>query len=72
MRADPFEQASAPGASWQYENWNFRRTYLLLPAGAVGTKLIKSFEEFPPQAKAARFSIGDALKQIEAVHPGNH
>ena len=72
LRADPYEQASAPGASWQYENWSFRRTYLLLPAGAVVTNLIKSFEEFPPRAKAASFSIGDALKQIEAAHPGGH
>ena len=70
LHADPFEQASMKGATWGYENWNFRRTYLLLPAGAIVGNLIKSFEEFPPRQKPASFSIGDALSQIEAA--GQH
>ena len=72
LHADPFEQASAPGASWGYEEWAFNRTYLLLPAGGYVGELIKTFEEYPPRMKAASFSIGDALKQIEAAHPGGH
>lgn len=70
LHADPFEQASMKGATWGYEEWAFRRTYLLLPAGAIVKRLIDSFEEFPPRQKPATFSIGDALSQIEAV--GQH
>jgi arylsulfatase A-like enzyme len=64
LRADPFEEALVANASFKWQEWQFRRSYVLVPAqGIVGT-FVKSFEEFPPRGLPASFSVGDALKKI--------
>jgi len=70
LRADPFEQASIRGNGMGYDQWHFRRAYLLVPAQVYIGQLIKSFEEFPPRNKPASFSVGDALKHLEAGSQG--
>jgi arylsulfatase len=74
LRADPFERAYGRGdasgamsASMAYDDWHFRRQYLLTPAGAYVGKFIASFTDFPPRAKPASFSVGDALKSIQTA-----
>jgi arylsulfatase len=65
LRQDPFEQAAHPGgASWNYDEWLFRRAYLFVPAQSYVGAFVKSFEEFPPRGLPASFSVGDALKKI--------
>ena len=70
LRADPFENASIRGNSFGYDDWHFRRAYLLVPAmGYVGS-LVKSFSEYPPRSAPASFSVGDALKHLETAPSG--
>ena len=66
LRADPFEKASIRQNSFGYDEWHFRRAYLLVPAQGIVGGLIKSFIDYPPRSKPASFSVGDALKQLEA------
>jgi arylsulfatase len=72
LRADPFENAygrtDAAGmtnASFNYDNWHFRRGYLLVPAQGFVGKFLASFEDFPPRSAPASFSVGEALKMLE-------
>jgi arylsulfatase len=74
LRADPFERAYGRGdaggamsASMAYDDWHFRRQFLLTPAAAYVAKFLATFEEFPPRAKPASFSVGDALKSIQTA-----
>ena len=65
LRQDPFEDAVQPGgASWNYDEWMFRRAYLFVPAQGIVGKFVKSFMDFPPRGLPASFSVGDALKMI--------
>jgi len=64
LRADPFEFAQQPNASWNYQEWMFRRIYLLVPAQGFVGAFVKSSKEFPPRSAPASFSVGDALKMI--------
>lgn len=77
LRADPFERAygrtdpaGAASASFRYDEWHFRRGYLLVPAQAFMAKFLASFKDYPPRNKPASFSVGDALKSLETAH--NH
>ena len=74
LRADPFEHASmrtVPVTGMFYDQWRFRRSYLLVPAAAQVAEFLKSFEEFPPRSAPASFSIGDALKSLETAGKGH-
>jgi arylsulfatase A-like enzyme len=64
LRADPYEQALVANASFGWQEWQFRRSYLLVPAQGIVGKFVKSFEEFPPRGLPASFSVGDALKMM--------
>ncbi|TNF83742.1 MAG: hypothetical protein EP299_00910 [Acidobacteria bacterium] len=70
LRADPFERASGDGNSWRWQEWMFRRGYVFVPAQTIVGGFLKSFEEFPPRAKPASFSVGDALKSLETATQG--
>ena len=70
LRADPFERASAHGASFTYGQWHFRRSYLLVPAQVFVGKFLASFKEYPARGKPASFSVGDALKSLESATQG--
>jgi arylsulfatase len=78
LRADPFERAYGRGsagttpASFTYDQWHFRRSYLLVPAQGFVGQFLASFDEFPPRGKAASFSVGDALKSLEIAGSGTH
>jgi arylsulfatase len=62
LRQDPFERMTTPGTSMGYQDWAFRRIYVLTPAVGFVMKWVKSFEEYPARGKPATFSVGDALK----------
>ncbi len=69
-RADPFENALLANASMYWQDWQFRRAYLLVPAQGIVGGLVKSFVEYPPRNKPASFSVGDALKKLETAPHG--
>ncbi len=64
LRADPFESAQQPGASFGWQDWYFRRIYVFVPAQGIVGKFVKSFKDFPPRGLPASFSVGDALKMM--------
>ena len=70
LRADPFENALQANASMYWQDWQFRRAYLLVPAQGIVGGLVKSFVEYPPRNKPASFSVGDALKKLETAPHG--
>ena len=61
LRADPFERATRSG--W-YMDWQSHRMFLLVPAQAAVAQWLESFKEFPPRAKAASFTVSDAMDKI--------
>ena len=64
VRSDPFERGPS---SILYGDWHAHRAFLLVPAQAVVARYIESFKEFPPRAKAASFTVGDAMEKIYAA-----
>jgi arylsulfatase A-like enzyme len=64
LRADPFEHAQQPGRSSGWQDWAFRRIYLLVPAQGIVGKYVQSYKDFPPRGLPASFSVGDALKML--------
>jgi arylsulfatase len=64
LRADPFETGQQQNASFKWQEWQFRRAFVLVPAQGIVGKFVKSFEEFPPRGLPASFSVGDALKKL--------
>ena len=64
LRQDPFEFAPERNASWNYQEWMFRRGYVYVPAQGIVGGFVKSFKDYPPRGLPASFSVGDALKKI--------
>jgi arylsulfatase len=63
LRADPYERGPE---SLEYGNWLVHRMFLFVPAQAVVARYLETFKEFPPRAKAASFTVSDALEKITA------
>jgi arylsulfatase len=64
LRADPFEKATT---NIYYGDWSAHRMFMFVPAQAFVAKWLESFKEYPPRAKAASFSVSDAMEKIEAT-----
>jgi arylsulfatase A-like enzyme len=65
LRRDPFENAQQAGATMGWQDWSFRRIYVLVPAQGIVGKFVQSFKDFPPRGAPASFSVGDALKMMQ-------
>ena len=63
LRSDPFERGNED-ASVFYDKWMMDRAFLLVPAQAIVAEFLKTFQEFPPRAKAASFSIDQAMEKL--------
>ena len=61
LRADPFE--FGPSSTF-YSDWFTHRSYLFVPAQVVVANWLGSFKDFPPRAKAASFTVSDAMDKI--------
>ena len=61
LRSDPFERGNED-AELFYAKWKADRMYLLVPAQTMIAEFLKTFEEFPPRARPASFSIDQALE----------
>jgi arylsulfatase A-like enzyme len=61
LRADPFEKGTS---SIYYGDWQAHRAFMFVPAQAIVGKMLDSFKDFPPRAKAASFTVSDAMDKI--------
>jgi arylsulfatase len=68
LRSDPFERGPD---SIYYADWLERRVFLLVPAQSIVGKLLESFKEFPPRAKASSFTVSDAMETIMTAGSGH-
>jgi arylsulfatase A-like enzyme len=69
LRSDPFEKGTG---SIYYADWQAHRAFAFVPAQAIITKYLESFKEFPPRAKAASFTVSDAMEKIQTVNQGQN
>jgi arylsulfatase A-like enzyme len=63
LRSDPFERATEDATIF-YNKWMADHSFVLVPAQAIVAEFIKTFEEFPPRAKSASFSIGQVMDKL--------
>ena len=63
LRSDPYERGPD---SLEYGMWLAQRMFLFVPAQAIIGKYLETFKEFPPRAKAASFTVADAMDKIMA------
>ena len=47
LRQDPFEFAPERNASWNYQEWMFRRGYVYVPAQGIVGGYVKCFKDYP-------------------------
>jgi arylsulfatase len=69
LRTDPFERGPE---SVYYADWQMRRVFLIVPAQAIVAQLLASFKDFPPRAKAASFTVSDAMEKITTASPNQN
>ena len=69
LRADPFERGTE---SIYYSDWSVHRSFAFVPAQAIVARYLESFKEFPPRAKAASFTVGDAMEKIATASPNQN
>jgi arylsulfatase len=63
LRMDPYERAEI--TSNTYNDWAFRRSFLLVPAQAMVAKFIGTFEEYPPRQRPSSFSVDQIMEQLQ-------
>ena len=69
IRSDPFERGPE---SINYADFVARRMFLMVPAQAIVAKLLETFKEFPQRAKAASFTVSDAMEKIATASPNQN
>jgi arylsulfatase len=69
LRSDPFERGPE---SINYADFVARRMFLMVPAQMIVAKLLETFKEFPPRAKAASFTVSDAMEKIATASPNQN
>jgi arylsulfatase len=62
LRSNPFE-VDEEDASIFFSKEKIDRVFLLMPAVALVSQYLKTFEEFPPRQRPASFSIDQALEK---------
>jgi arylsulfatase len=70
LRTDPLERADI--TSNTYYDWLLDHVFLLVPAQGMIAEFLDSFKEFPPQQKAASFSIDQVVGKIEDALTSHH
>jgi arylsulfatase len=48
------------------------KAFLLVPVRGIVAQWLGSSKEFPPRAKAASFTVGDAMPKIETAGPNRN
>jgi arylsulfatase len=47
-----------------FGDWQAHRAFMFVPAQAIVARYLDSFKDFPPRAKAASFTVSDAMDKI--------
>jgi arylsulfatase len=68
LRTDPFERGDE---GIYYGDWLAHRMFMFVPAQAIVARWLASFQEFPPRAKAASFSVSDVMDRITTAAKQN-
>jgi arylsulfatase A-like enzyme len=68
LRADPFERADI--TSNTYWDWYLSKGYMIMVAQGLVAPFLATFKEFPPQQRAASFTIDQAMEKMEASISG--
>jgi arylsulfatase len=68
LRTDPYERATITSNS--YYNWLIEHTWALVPVQGIVGKFLSTFKDYPPRAKAASFSINQALEKLQSGQGG--
>lgn len=66
LSIDPFERGDE---GIYYDEWWFRRAYIIVPSQEIVRQLMATFVDFPPRQKPASFAVEDALKKLETAAP---
>ena len=61
LRSDPFERGPE---SMLFGDWQAHRAFAFVPAQAIVAKYLETFKDFPPRAKAASFTVSDAMEKV--------
>ena len=69
LRQDPFERADHEAIG--YHQWRVEKIYITYGAGALVTRFVQSFQEFPPRQRPASFSVDQIMEQFTERHGGN-
>ncbi|MBO9524675.1 MAG: arylsulfatase [Sphingobium yanoikuyae] len=69
LRSDPFERGPE---SIYYGDFIAHRMFLMVPAQAIVAHLLESFKKFPPRAKAASWTVSDAMDKIGTASPNQN
>ena len=64
LLTDPYERADI--TSNTYWDWLLEHAFLVVPAQAYVAQFLETFKDYPPRQKAASFSIGQVMEQLEA------
>jgi arylsulfatase len=68
LRMDPYERAEI--TSNTYNDFLFRRSFLVVPAQALVKKFVDTFKEFPPRQRPSSFSVDQIMEQLEKPSGG--
>jgi arylsulfatase A-like enzyme len=60
LRSDPFERADTD--SNNYNRWYLERAWVAMPTQAIVADFLKTFAEFPPRQKPAKFNVDEIIK----------
>jgi arylsulfatase len=55
-----------------FGDWQAHRAFMFVPAQAIVARYLESFKDFPPRAKAASFTVSDAMDKITAGVAGKN
>jgi arylsulfatase A-like enzyme len=64
LRNNPFEIDEAEASAY-FVKEKFDRIFLILPAVGLVSQYLRTFEEFPPRARPASFSIDQAMERAQ-------
>jgi len=68
LRMDPYERAEI--TSNTYNDYLFKRSFLVVPAQAIVSKFVETFKEFPPRQKPSSFSVDQIMEQLQKPSGG--
>ena len=67
LRSDPYERGLDAMA---YNEWMFRKLFVIVPAQAFVGDFLKTLKEYPPRQEAGTFGMEEAMKTLKASnHP---